>query len=153
SLDPNRLRSLLGRLNRPDVENLPALVVRDLEHRQSGGFGSLPIHGLMLREQLEECARLRPALLQEPRFVNAFLVRLQPGVDTARQTDPAEREKQLAKLWEFAQRLSPAFNSLKAHVLYHQLTHDLSQGAPEKERFLAYIRLPRRTGHPSDEHV
>src|SRR5262249_27445332 len=26
-------------------------------------------------------------------------------------------------------------------------------GAPDKERFLAYIRLPRRTGHASDDHL
>ncbi len=152
-LTPQQLRSLLARLRRPDVDNLPALVVRDLEDRSSGGFGSLPVHDLLRREQLEECLRLRPALLQQQRFVNAFLVRLQPGADVTWQHEPEARVAQLQRLWEFAQRLSPAFNSLKAHVLFHWLQHDLTLGAPDAERFLAYIRLPRRSGHPAEKHL
>ncbi|HEX6812614.1 MAG TPA: hypothetical protein VF384_13390, partial [Planctomycetota bacterium] len=153
SLDADTLRSLLSRLNRPDVDNLPALIVRDLGHPQSGGFGSLPIHGELRRAQLDECARLRPVLLQSPAFVNAYLVRLQPGADMQWQQDADSRSAQLRRLWEFAQRLSPAHNSLKAHVLFHWLQHDLSQGAPDKERFLSYVRLPRRSGHPSEAHL
>lgn len=150
ALDEAQLRSLLSRLDRPDVDNLPALVVRDLAARSSKGFGSLAIHRELRLEQLEDCARLRPQLLQDGNFVGAFLVRLQPGADVEWQKDPAARGAQLAKLWQFAQRLSPAFNSLKGHVLFHWLQHDLTQGAPDKERFLAYLRLPRRSGHPSE---
>jgi hypothetical protein len=153
ALDANTMRNLLARLDRPDVENLPALVVRDLDHPQSGGFGNHRVHAMLRLAQLEECARLRPSLLQEPRFVEAFLVRLQPGADTAWQEDPTARAAQLQRLWDFAQRLSPAFNSLKGHVLYHWLRHDLTQGAPDKDRFLAYVRLPRRSGHPSEKHL
>ncbi|MEO6597133.1 MAG: hypothetical protein ABIP94_20505, partial [Planctomycetota bacterium] len=153
NLDANTLHNLLSRLQRPDVANLPALIVRDLGHPQSSGFGSFGIHGQLRRAQLEECVRLRPVLLQEPRFVNAYLVRLQPSADTAWQQDAASREAQLTRLWEFAQRLSPAHNSLKAHVLYHWLQNDLSQGAPDKQRFLSYIRLPRRTGYPAEAHL
>ena len=145
--EPNTLRDWLQRLDRPDVDNLPALVVRELERRESGGFGSLPIHGQLRRAQLEECLRLRPGLLQDPRFVAAYLTRLQPDADLAWQLDPAARAAQLQRVWEFVQRLSPAFNSLKAHVLGHWLQHDLSQGKPDRDRFLAYIRLPRRDGH------
>ncbi|HEX5053366.1 MAG TPA: hypothetical protein VFZ65_16435, partial [Planctomycetota bacterium] len=153
SLDANTLHNLLGRLQRPDVDNLAALVVRDLDHPQSSGFGSLGIHGLLRANQLEECVRLRPALLQEPRFVDAWLVRLQPSADTAWQQDPEARRAQLARLWEFAQRLSPAHNSLKAHILYHWLQNDLTTGAPDKQRFLTYIRLPRRSGHAAEAHL
>ncbi len=153
NLGDDALRSLLARLRRPDVANLPALIVRDLENRSSSGFGSLPIHSELRREQLEECLRLRPKLQNEPKFVQAYLVRLQPGADTDWQSDPTARATQLARLWEFAQRLSPAHNSLKAHVLFHWLQHDLTQGAPDKERFLAYIRLPRKSGHPNKEYV
>ena len=132
----------------PDVDNLPALIVRDLDHPQSGGFGSLRVHALLRRAQLEECLRLRPALLQEPR--------LRGGVPRA----PAagRRHRVAATTRPSARRSSrgsgssrsgspPAFNSLKAHVLFHWLAHDLTQGAPDKDRFLAYIRLPRRGGH------
>jgi hypothetical protein len=153
NLDANRLHSLLARLSRPDVDNLPALVVRDLDHRQSRGFGSLTIHDQLRLAQLEECARLRPALLQEQGFVNAYLTRLQPGADTDWRLDPTARAAQLTRLWQFAQRLSPAHNSLKAHVLFHWLQHDLATGAPDRDRFLAYIRLPRRSGHPAEQHL
>jgi len=150
SLDADQIHSLLGRLKRPDVDNLAALIVRDLDHPQSGGFGSLQIHRELRRLQLDECSRLRPALLQSPEFVNNYLARLLPA-DTEWQYDAKARSKQLARLWEFAQRLSPAFNSLKAHVLFHWLQHELSLGAPDKQHLLAYIRLPRRTGHPAEK--
>ncbi|MSR48372.1 MAG: hypothetical protein EXS13_15145, partial [Planctomycetes bacterium] len=153
SLREDQLRSLLTRLARPDVVNLAALVVQDLGSRTSGGFGSLKIHAALRREQLEECVRLRPQLLNEPPFVNAYLARLQPGADTVWQHDPVARAAQYARLWEFAQRLAPAHNSLKAHVLFHWLQHDLTQGEPDRARFLAYIRLPRRNGHPSPAYV
>ena len=38
-LDDKQLHSLLGRLRRPDVPNLAALIVRDLATRESRGFG------------------------------------------------------------------------------------------------------------------
>ena len=152
-LDAKQLHSLLRRLQRPDVDNLAALIVRDLGHRESGGFGSLTIHSLLRRPQLEECLQLQPALLQEPKFVNAYLVRLQPGADTPWNIDADSRTAYLARLWEFAQRLSPRFNSLKAHVLYHRLRFDLQQGKPDKQRFLSYIRLPRRGGHAARDHL
>ncbi|MBM4061598.1 MAG: hypothetical protein FJ265_10965, partial [Planctomycetes bacterium] len=146
NLDESRLRSLLGRLQRPDVDNLPALIVRDLATRSSRGFGSLGIHRELRQEQLEECVRQRPQILQDGNFVAAMLVRLQPGSDVTWQKDPALRAAQLQRLWEFAQRLPASFNSLKAHVLYHWLAHDLTQGAPDEQRFLAYVRGPRRQG-------
>ncbi|MCR9244733.1 MAG: hypothetical protein NXI31_06860 [bacterium] len=146
-LDSDRLHSALKRLRRPDVANLPALVVRDLGRRRSRGFGSLEIHFLLRRSQLEECVRLRPALLNDPKFVQALLTRLMPRSDVAWQRDPAAREAQLLRLWQFAQRLAPAHNSLKAHVLYHWLAHDLTLGKVDRERFLTYIRLPRRQSY------
>jgi len=152
-LDDKQLHSLLRRLKRPDVPNLSALVVRDLSRRESRGFGSLDIHKQLRREQLDQCLELRPSLLQDARFVSAYLTRMQPDADTAWYDDAELREQHLRRLWTFARNLSPSFNSLKAHVLYHWLRHDLMQGAPDKERFLAYIRLPRRSGHPSRQHL
>ena len=73
-----------GRVTRgqiPDVDNLPALVVRDLARRNSGGFGSLPIHAMLRRAQLDDCLRLQPNLLQTPRFVDVYLQRLAPSAD------------------------------------------------------------------------
>ena len=150
NLSNDQLYSLLSRLDRSDVENLPALVVRDLNHHKNQQFGYVGIHRELRREQLDECARQLPRLLRDENFVNAYLVRLQPSADIAWQKDPAARAVQYARLWEFAQRLPASFNSLRAHILHHWLLHDLSQGAPNKDRFLSYIRLPRRTAYPSE---
>ena len=149
-LGADELHSLLQRLQRSDVPNLPALVVRDLDHRQSGGFGSVPVHGELRIAQLEACLQLRPALLQESRFVNAYLARLNPGADVDLD-DPAQREAHLRRLWQFAQRLAPSFNSLKAQILYQQLALDLDQGQPDKARFLEYLRLPRRFDYVAEK--
>jgi len=152
-LDDERLMSLLGKLERPDLPGLAALVVRNLGQRQSRGFGSLPIHGRLLLDQLEECAQGRPKLLEESAFVETYLLRLQPSPDVPWRRDAAAREAYLERLWAFAQRLAPVHNSLKAHVLYHRLAHDLALGRPSKDTFLAYLRLPRPGSYVNPEHL
>ncbi|MAG58323.1 MAG: hypothetical protein CMJ83_18710 [Planctomycetes bacterium] len=152
-LDAPRLANLLDRLRRPDVPNLAALVVRDLETTRSRGFGSRQIHERLLLAQLEECARLRPALLQEGKFINAWLTRLQPGADVEWRRDAQARQAYLDRLESFVARLSPAQNSLKAHVIHHRLTHDLAQGRHDKKRFMAWLRLPRRSGYVRRDYL
>jgi len=147
------LMSLLKRLERPDLPNLPALVVRNLADKQSRGFGSLAIHGNLLLEQLEECARLMPALLRQDAFIQACLLRLRPGADADWRRDASQREAYLTRLQQFTERLGPAFNSLKAHVLYHRLVHDLGQGRPNKQRLLAYLRLPRNVSYVNPAYL
>ncbi|HIE71797.1 MAG TPA: hypothetical protein EYP98_17360, partial [Planctomycetes bacterium] len=129
------------------------MIVRNLGHRHSSGFGTLPIHNLLRREQLDECLSLRRELLQDSRFVQAYLTRLQPNADTAWIEDKATRDEHLTRLWTFARGLSPSFNSLKAHILFHWLQHDLAAGGPNKERFLTYIRLPRRSTYAAKSHI
>lgn len=151
-LSDSQLASLLGRLRRADVDNLPQLVVRNLGTRGAAPFGALAVHGLMSLPQLEECARLLPDLLRQPAFVEAWLGCLTPSADTSL-AEPATRAAHLAELWAFAQRLPAQFNSLKAHVLHWQLRLDLAQGTLDKERFLAYLRLPRRSGPVARTHL
>ena len=147
TLDDGTLHELLARLERPDLPGLPALIVRDLALKTSRPFGALNIHDLLRLEQLEECARLQPELFREPAFVAAWLARLAPDADAAWLHDPEERRDYLVRLWDFGRRLPAAGNSLKAHVLYHFLAFDLSQGAPDAERLREYLRLPRSGGH------
>jgi len=142
-LDADRLHRFLQLVRLPDLPNLPALVIRDLDHKASKGFGSLPIHGSLLLDQLEACVTLRPALLDDPRFVTTYMRRLAPDADTDWKHDASAREAYLDRLQGFTQRLTPAHNSLKAQVLYHRLAHDLALGTPDRDRFLAYLRLPR----------
>ncbi|MFH0946250.1 MAG: hypothetical protein V2A76_13705, partial [Planctomycetota bacterium] len=147
------LMSLLQRLSRPDLPNLPALVVRNLQDKQSRGFGSLDVHRSLLLEQLEECARLMPALLRQDAFINAYLLKLHPGADVDWRRSAGDREAYLERLQQFTARLGPAHNSLKAHVLYHRLLHDLGQGRPDRDRFLAYLRLPRQASYVNPDYL
>jgi hypothetical protein len=152
-LSDDLLMSLLGRLQRPDVANLPALIVRNLRHRRSQGFGSLPIHKRLLLAQLEECVRLRPPLLKERNFIDVYLRRLRPGADVRWQRDAKAREAYLERLHAFASRLAPAQNSLKAYALHHRLRHDLAAGKPNKARLMAYLRLPRTSAYVNPDFL
>jgi hypothetical protein len=145
-------RSLLQSLQRVDVPGLAALVVQDLQANDSGGFGSLPIHAQLLREQLDALAMAIPQLLGDERFVDSYLVRLRPNADENPNVDARVREAFLDRLWQFARRTPPAMQSLQAHVLFHRLQHDLGQGVTDRERLLAYLQLPRERHYVRREY-
>ncbi len=153
NLGAERRRHLLGRLTQPDVPGLVQLVVDDLNAPHSSGFGSLAIHRRLLVGQLDECLGLKPELLNETNFVNEYLVRLTPSADEDWRRDAKVREAFLDRLWSFATRLSPAHNSLKAHILYHRLHHDRALGVFDAERFLIYVRLPRNASYMSPQYL
>ena len=152
-LDDSQLRSFLNRIDLPDIPNLPQLVVRELNLRSSTGFGRLAAHRTLTLAQLDECARLRPELLKSQTFVSFYARRLQPGADEDWRDDPIVREAYLDRLATFAARLGEAQNSFKAHVLHHRLRHDLAIGKPDKSRFLAYLRLPKRSEYANDDFL
>ncbi len=152
-LDGQRRRHLLQRMERPDVSNLVDLVLADLDFEYSGGFGTIPIHAKMLQSQLDELLKRRPALKDDANFVTTYLVRLQPGPDEDWRHDEAARERTLDRLWAFVSPLAPAFNSLKAHILYQRLAHDRAKGVYDKERFLAYLTLPRQMGYMEPKYL
>ena len=146
-------RSLLAKLPRPDYPGLVKLVADDLAWDHSGGFGSLQVHSRMLLAQLDDLLKLRPTLLNESNFVNAYIARLRPGEDTDLQRDLKARAAYLDRVWEFVSRLGPVHNSLKAHVLYQRLTLDRSQGVYDKDRFMTYVRLPRATVYVNPKYL
>ncbi len=153
-MDGHRLRALLQRLLRPDVARLPELVAAELKDtRNTGGFGAITIHTLMLEEQLVALLKFVPSLLTDDNYVNARLVKLQPGFDVDWQNVPADREAYLSRLWEFVKGLAPKFNALKAHVLYHRLDHDRRAGVYDKARFTEYLKLPRQVGYANPEYL
>ena len=137
-------RNLLQRLLRPDVPNLAKLVADDLTAPHPQEFGAYPIHGKLTLAQLDELLKLRPALLTQPKFVQTWAAKLQPGADDDWRRDRTVTRSYLERLQAFVGRLAPTFNSLKAHVLYQRLMFDRAEGVYDKARFLAYLRLPRR---------
>jgi hypothetical protein len=153
SLNEDQNRHLVRRLTTPDFPNLVRLVIEELSAPRSGGFGSLPIHQNLTREQLEECRRLRPQLIHETNFVDALVRRLQPGEDVDWRSNQQEKTAYLTRLWDFVQGLPPVHASLKVHVLYHLLDHERRQGSYSKSRFLEYIRLPRPLPYTNSEYL
>jgi len=153
TLNPRRLREFLHRLKRPDFPKLAQLVVKDLQAKHSRGFGSHPLHQKLLLKQLKDCARLMPSLLNNQTFINTYLIRLHPDADTDWKREASEKNDYLIRLWNFISRLSASFNSLKAHVLFHRLQLDQSQGIYDKVRFMTYLQLPRQTNYMNYKYL
>ncbi|MDX1565235.1 MAG: hypothetical protein R3236_07515, partial [Phycisphaeraceae bacterium] len=137
----------------PDHANLPQLVAEDLNHKHSRGFGSMKIHHRMLIDQLEACLKLKPELLNNGKFVQIYLSKLQPNDDVDWRRDAKVYEAYLDRQWNFVKRLSPVHNSLKASVLYHRLVFDRTQGVYDKDRFMAYIKLPRSVSYINPKYI
>ncbi len=143
-LTPEQRRHLLSRLQRPDYPNLVKLIVDDLNFTNSGGFGQFEIHRRLLlvatRRMPEAHARpAEPAELREC---------LSGAAAALGRRELAARPRGAAGLSRaavgFRQDARPAaHNSLKAHVLYHRLVLDRSQGKYDLERFLEYLKLPK----------
>ena len=152
-LNPDRRRHLLERLQRPDYPNLPKLVVDDLNYRYSKGFGSFTIHRQLLLTQLDECLKLKPDLLNQTHFVNAYLSKLRPHADIDWRNDSQQHAAYLDRMWGFVNRLAPVHNSLKAHVLYQRLVFDRTRGVYDKERFMAYIKLPKSVVYVNPKYL
>ncbi|MBI3118389.1 MAG: hypothetical protein HYZ00_06870, partial [Candidatus Hydrogenedentes bacterium] len=154
ALDAYRLRNLLRSLELPDIPKLPQLIAADLGAPQSGGFGSLEIHKKLTREQLDALLELKPELLNNGAFIATCVQRLQPDND---QLDwrmlPEVCESYLERLGAFTAQLPPAQVSLQAHVLYHRLQHDMSQGVYDKERFLQFLGYPRQQPYVNQEFL
>jgi hypothetical protein len=136
-------RELLGKLRRPDYPDLVDALSEDLGRRESRGFGEFPVNRSLLLSQLDALAEKRPQLLGDSDFVLTKLGKLRPGADVDMEYDKAAKEAYLNRAWAFVSGLEPAFNSLAANLIYQRLSHDLSKGDYDKDRFLTYLKLPR----------
>lgn len=152
-LDDARRRHLLSRLEYPDYENLVSTVAADLRTKESRGFGEFTIHRRLLPEQLDELLGLRPDLIDNTNFVNTYAAKLRPGNDIDWRVDTAARLAYLERLWEFAGRLNPVFNSLKAQVLYQLLQHHREEGEYPRALFMTYLKLPRPVHYMNEKYL
>lgn len=152
-LDKDQRRNLLSRMNRPDYPQLVDIILADMKEPDTSGFGSYGIHNLLLPEQLAELQKARPELVNHTNFVNASLLKLQPPAHVDWQHERAEQDKYLTRLWDYVSKLNPVFNSLKAHVLYQRLAFDRAGGVLDRDRFMAYLQLPRRTNYANPQYL
>ena len=143
-LSNEQRRSLLTRLQRPDLGNLVDLIVADLDAPHSGGFGSIGIHQNLTAGQMDELARRKPALKQQQNWVLGRAKRLLPGADANFPDDLQVMGEYLDRLVAFVRPLDPVMNPLKANALYHKLQHNRLTGKMDKALLLEYLVLPRQ---------
>jgi hypothetical protein len=146
-LPADQRRDLLRRIKRPDLPDLAKLVTDDLNYKNSGGFGSLPIHNHLLLTHMDRCLDLMPGLLDNAKFIAAYLTKLKPGDDINIHFDPAEKMAYLRRAWTFAGKLAPAHNSVKVQILYHLLDGHRRLGDYPFDLFMEYIQLPRNADY------
>lgn len=142
-LDATRRRHLLTRIAWTPRPRLVELIAADLGDKSSRGFGSLAIHNRLTREQLDALVARRPEIRVNPVWVDAMVLRLRPPAHVDWIGDPAARAAYLDELVRFVGGLPPAFNTLRAHVLWHRLDHDRRHGRYDRDRFVEYLAVPR----------
>mgnify|MGYP001202295137 FL=1 len=142
-LNPVQLRDFLSRIRHPDIPNLPALIIKDLKDKQSRGFGSLNIHRMLTKNQLDELRTIDPKLINSNTFVQNYLTRLSPSPDQNLELEKEERTAWLNRQLLFVKSLPASFNSLKANLIHNLLKHRQSLGEWDRELFMEYLSLPR----------
>ncbi|MEX2578347.1 MAG: hypothetical protein WD342_04750 [Verrucomicrobiales bacterium] len=152
-LNATQRRELLRRLKFPDYERLVGLIAADLRTRESQGFGEFDIHRRLTLAQLDELAGLRPELDNDPRFVEAKVLKLRPGDDVSWRRDPEALAAYLDRLWDYVETLPETFSGMQAAVLYRRLELARSRGDYPQELFLSYLRLPRPMPYMAPEYL
>jgi hypothetical protein len=148
-----RRRHLLSRMQRPDYDQLVGLISTELKDRTAASFGSYTIHRHLMPEQLEALLKAKPDLLNQQGFVNAYLAHLHPASHIDWQHDRDAHLAYLQRLWKFVTRLGPVHNSLKTSVLYRRLEFDRARGVFDKDRFMTYVKLPRRASYVNPKYL
>src|SRR5579864_8389590 len=103
----------------------------------------------MTQLQLDDLLKLKPDVLNHTGFVQTYITKLHPGDDADWRRDPVLLRAYLDRLLAFSRPLAPVHNALKAHVLFHRLVLDRSQGTVDCAVFDEYLNLPRQQGYMS----
>ncbi len=152
-LNPARRHDLLGRLKLPVYPDLVSLVAGDLKYKHSRGFGSLPVHSMMLKPQLDLLIKKMPGLRDNTKFTEVYLSKLAPSDDVDIRYDISARKEFIKRMWAFAKNLSPVHNSLKANILYNLLDVLRKDGLYDNTLFSEYIKLPRNVPYMAEEYM
>ncbi len=147
ALAPDLWGQLLDKRKTPDHPDLAKRVITDLKKKGVDSFGSRKIHTKMTREQMAACLKALPQLSQSHSFVFAW-------IRTLRNPEPVTEDGVfLAQAWSFLADLSTVHNRLKANVLYHYLAWEQKRGVYNKERFIAYLKLPRSATYMDGKYL
>lgn len=147
TLSDTQRTALLDRLDFSETAALVDLVAWDLKREGARPFGSRRIHFQLLSRQLDDLEKKLPELSRDAAFVRARLRHLLPSAESDVDFDGAAREAWLEAVWKQVSTLPPSFNSLKANVLHRRLESDRLKGVYDRQRFLEYLRLPKRTAY------
>ena len=144
---PVDLAWLLQQVDGPWIDRLDELVIRQLRSRrpQDRRFGDLAAHHWLTLEQLQRVAAEVPEVADDDQMVSEILLRLRPSDDTDMSQQPEVRRDYLARADAYVRELPPAYNGLKASILYRRLEADLAAGQLDRDRFLRYLQLPRQS--------
>jgi hypothetical protein len=152
-LNADQRRSLLSRLTHPDLKGLVAMIVADMNTKNSKGFGHHKIHERLTIDQMDALLQQLPGLRNQSRFLNAYLARLRPSNDVDMAENLVEHRAFLNRLWAYVSTLDPVHNSLKACVLHDRLKLERDQGTYDRALFMEYIKLPRNVHYVNPDFL
>jgi len=140
-LDGDGRRRLLERMTHPDHPDLAALVRAELE---SGlPWSRLPGRDLLLLSHLDRLRHAVPGLAEDRSFAEDYLRRLAPSADVSPEENTGVRRAWLERCRDFLAPLPEVHAAVQARVLSQLLELDRREGRYDRDRFLAYLRIPR----------
>ncbi len=151
TLNARQRRALLERIKDPTFPAVVDLIALDMRGKDATKFGAMEIHLQLSKQQLEDLAEKIPALRSNGKYIDEMMLRLHPSHDENMQADAQVRSDYLTRLWAFVKDLSPAFNSLKASVLYRRLELEMAMGKMNRALFMTYLAIPRNASYINPE--
>ncbi|MGB7329419.1 MAG: hypothetical protein WBD31_31355 [Rubripirellula sp.] len=141
------LSGLLNQIKTPSIPKLGELVTQELASRRPADqrFGDLAAHKLLTLDELKSLAMKVPSVANDEAMIAAILVRLRPSADVDLSFQPDERMEYLTRVETYVRDLPASYNSLKASATFRLLEANLSRGKFDRELFLRYLQLPRKS--------
>ncbi|WP_193213955.1 hypothetical protein [Luteolibacter marinus] len=148
TFDGTKTRYFLENLRRADHPGVVPLILRSLDAnvvKPRIAFGTLPIHNLLTRPQLDELLAAHPWLASYRSFATRYMETLLPGAETDLALDLPAHAAHLAACKDLVVQRGFGDPSIAAHVLYHHLSLQRALGQFPLDDFRAYLALPRAT--------
>ena len=131
----------------PDHPKVFSLILADLQATRGTNFGKRPQHKHLTLEQLDTLKQKVSALIDQKTFILAYAKRLAPSQNITDDLSDDQRLAWLERLQTFAKNLPPVHNNFKAAVLFHRLEFDAQKGIFDRQRWQAYLQIPRQASY------